>query len=168
MAARWKRSMAAEHLSEPLRGPPPLPGEAGKDGSAPHPCGAVRHSATRATPGSHPAWISPAVMDRRFHIARRAIFHRPAAPKPKKPPDGAAFPPLRLLPPPSASAVRTKKRPPQRVVSSLCRRRPIFPVRLQTSIFGTTELNFRVRDGNGWTLSVINTYYLMYQKYIEN
>ena len=34
---------------------------------------------------------------------------------------------------------------------------PIFPVRLQTSIFGAGELNFRVRDGNGWTLTVIST-----------
>ena len=34
---------------------------------------------------------------------------------------------------------------------------PIFPVRLQTSIFGAGELNFRVRDGNGWTLTAINT-----------
>ena len=34
---------------------------------------------------------------------------------------------------------------------------PIFPVRLRTSIFGASELNFRVRDGNGWTLTAINT-----------
>ena len=34
---------------------------------------------------------------------------------------------------------------------------PIFPGRLQPSIVGRTELNFRVRDGNGWTLSPINT-----------
>ena len=34
---------------------------------------------------------------------------------------------------------------------------PIFPVRLQTSIFGAGELNFRVRNGNGWTLTAINT-----------
>ena len=34
---------------------------------------------------------------------------------------------------------------------------PIFPVHLQTSIFGAGELNFRVRDGNGWTLTAINT-----------
>ena len=34
---------------------------------------------------------------------------------------------------------------------------PIFPVRLQTSIFGAGELNFRVRDGNGGTLTAINT-----------
>ena len=34
---------------------------------------------------------------------------------------------------------------------------PIFPVRLQTSIVGRIELNFRVRDGNGWTLDLINT-----------
>ena len=37
---------------------------------------------------------------------------------------------------------------------------PIFPVRLQTSIFGASELNFRVRDGNGWTLALISTNYL--------
>ena len=34
---------------------------------------------------------------------------------------------------------------------------PIFPVRLQTSIFGADELNCRVRDGNGWTLIAIST-----------
>ena len=37
---------------------------------------------------------------------------------------------------------------------------PIFPGRLQPSIFGTTQLNFRVRDGNGWGLSVIGTGFL--------
>ena len=36
---------------------------------------------------------------------------------------------------------------------------PILPVRLQTSIFGADELNFRVRNGNGWTLIAINTNY---------
>ena len=39
----------------------------------------------------------------------------------------------------------------------LCRLRPIFPGRLQPSIFGTAKLNFRVRNGNGWTLCVKNT-----------
>ena len=34
---------------------------------------------------------------------------------------------------------------------------PIFPVRLQTSIVGRSELNFRVRNGNGWTLALIST-----------
>ena len=34
---------------------------------------------------------------------------------------------------------------------------PIFPGRYQPSIFGTIELNFCVRDGNRWTLNVINT-----------
>ena len=34
---------------------------------------------------------------------------------------------------------------------------PIFPGRLQPSIVGRSELNFRVRDGNGWTLTAINT-----------
>ena len=44
-------------------------------------------------------------------------------------------------------------RPDPSFVSAL----PIFPVRLQTSIFGRSELNFRVRNGNGWTLALINT-----------
>ena len=34
---------------------------------------------------------------------------------------------------------------------------PIFPGRLQPSIVGRSELNFRVRDGNGWTLALIST-----------
>ena len=43
-----------------------------------------------------------------------------------------------------------------------CWRLPIFPGRRQPSIFGTIELNFRVRDGNGWTLTVINTNYSVF------
>ena len=39
----------------------------------------------------------------------------------------------------------------------MCRLWPIFPGRLQPSIFGTAKLNFRVRNGNGWTLCVKNT-----------
>ena len=42
-----------------------------------------------------------------------------------------------------------------RVMSAL----PIFPGGCPPSIFGTFELNYRVRDGNGWTLKVINTDY---------
>ena len=34
---------------------------------------------------------------------------------------------------------------------------PIFPGRFQPSIFGANELNYRVRDGNGWTLIAKNT-----------
>ena len=45
----------------------------------------------------------------------------------------------------------------EQLLSLLCWRTPIFPGRHQPSIFGTNELNFRVRDGNGWTLVVINT-----------
>ena len=41
---------------------------------------------------------------------------------------------------------------------------PIFPVRLQTSIVGRSELNFRVRDGNGWTLAAISTNLLSFEK----
>ena len=44
-------------------------------------------------------------------------------------------------------------------VAFQCWRKPIFPGRLQPSIFGAGELNFRVRDGNGWTLAAINTNY---------
>ena len=43
----------------------------------------------------------------------------------------------------------------------MCRLWPIFPVRLQTSIFGTAKLNFRVRNGNGWTLCVKITDYML-------
>ena len=38
---------------------------------------------------------------------------------------------------------------------------PIFPGRFQPSIVGRSELNFRVRDGNGWTLALISTNYLL-------
>ena len=34
---------------------------------------------------------------------------------------------------------------------------PIFPGRRQPSIFGADELNCRVRNGNGWTLTAIST-----------
>ena len=39
----------------------------------------------------------------------------------------------------------------------MCWHPPIVPGRRQPSIVGTSELNFRVRDGNGCTLTVINT-----------
>ena len=38
-------------------------------------------------------------------------------------------------------------------------RRPIFPDRYQSSIFGTAQLNFCVRNGNRWTLRVNDTDY---------
>ena len=44
---------------------------------------------------------------------------------------------------------------------------PIFPGRLQPSIVGRSELNFRVRDGNGWTLALISTNYL-HRKAVTN
>ena len=43
----------------------------------------------------------------------------------------------------------------------LCRHRPIFPSGFPLSIFGAVELNYRVRDGNGWTLNAINTDYMI-------
>ena len=36
---------------------------------------------------------------------------------------------------------------------------PIFPGRHQPSIVGRDELNYRVRNGNGWTLALISTNY---------
>ena len=41
--------------------------------------------------------------------------------------------------------------------SNWSRRRPMFPGGVPPSIFGTVELNFRVRNGNGWILNVIGT-----------
>ncbi|CDZ25144.1 putative membrane protein [[Clostridium] cellulosi] len=43
----------------------------------------------------------------------------------------------------------------------MCRHRPIFPGGRPPSIFGTDELNFRVRNGNGWVLIVIGTGYIL-------
>ena len=37
---------------------------------------------------------------------------------------------------------------------------PIFPGRRQPSIVSRNELNYRVRNGNGWTLTLINTNYV--------
>ena len=51
-------------------------------------------------------------------------------------------------------------RPDPSFVSAL----PIFPGRRQPSIFGADELNCRVRDGNGWTLTAINTNLLSFEK----
>ena len=39
----------------------------------------------------------------------------------------------------------------------MCRRRLIFPGGCPPSIVSTSELNYRVRNGNGWTLIVIGT-----------
>ena len=46
------------------------------------------------------------------------------------------------------------------MLSSFVLALPNFPGRLQPSIVGRSELNFRVRDGNGWTLIAINTDYI--------
>ena len=50
-----------------------------------------------------------------------------------------------------------KEKTGQPKLTGLCRRRPIFPGRFQPSIVSTDELNYRVRDGNGWDLNVIDT-----------
>ena len=48
----------------------------------------------------------------------------------------------------------------------MCRHRPIFPGSYPPSIFSTDELNFRVRDGNGWDLIVIGTGNCVYAPYV--
>ena len=48
-----------------------------------------------------------------------------------------------------------------------CQHRPIFPGRRQPSIFGTVELNFRVRNGNGWTLNAKDTDFLVHLQGLE-
>ena len=56
-----------------------------------------------------------------------------------------------------SSSKGKQKRDSQMTVSFLVLALPIFPGRLQPSIVGRSELNFRVRDGNGWTLALIST-----------
>ena len=50
----------------------------------------------------------------------------------------------------------TKKRHTQESVSQMLAP-PIFPGRRQPGIVGRNELNYRVRNGNGWTLALIGT-----------
>ena len=44
--------------------------------------------------------------------------------------------------------------------------RPIFPGSHPPSIFGASELNYRVRNGNGWDLAAISTAYEVFRKYL--
>ena len=59
---------------------------------------------------------------------------------------------------------RAKKKTRSNDLVFSCQHRPIFPGRFQPSIVGTNELNFRVRDGNGWTLAVKDTDYYFVRK----
>ena len=56
---------------------------------------------------------------------------------------------------------------PEIAFGLLCWRRPIFPARHQASIVGIGELNFRVRNGNGWTLTTKNTNYMVHLQGLE-
>ena len=68
---------------------------------------------------------------------------------------GKTFAPCLIVKQKPLPAVRCGQR------SCLCKEKsrhlPIFPGRLQPSIFGTTELNYCVRNGNRWNLCVIGT-----------
>ncbi len=55
--------------------------------------------------------------------------------------------------------LNNKKTDRSKTDPSLMLASPILPVRHQTSIVGASELNCRVRDGNGWTLTAIDTNY---------
>ena len=74
------------------------------------------------------------------------------------------LPLLGLLPRPpdvqSCEAVNSRSLP-ELWINKKCRRRLIFPGGCPPSIFSAEELNYRVRDGNGWTLNVINTDYIV-------
>ena len=60
---------------------------------------------------------------------------------------------------PARRAYKTKtlKDHSLRVLFSRSRHLPIFTGRVQPTIFGTSELNFCVRNGNRWDLTVIDT-----------
>ena len=60
-----------------------------------------------------------------------------------------------------------KKKDGQQTVRPFVLALPIFPARLQASIFGRSELNFRVRNGNGWTLALISTYFTFSEKKVS-
>ena len=70
------------------------------------------------------------------------------------------LPLLGLLPRPpdvqSCEAVNSRSIP-ELSINKKCRRRLIFPGGCPPSIFSAEELNYRVRDGNGWTLFAIDT-----------
>ena len=72
-----------------------------------------------------------------------AVDRRPAIPRPAR---GAG----RRDPRPEDSNSPAGNRG---ATNEISRRRPIFPGGCPPSIFGAGELNFRVRDGNGWSLS---------------
>ena len=57
------------------------------------------------------------------------------------------------------TSTKHKKGHTQKSVSSVLAL-PIFPGRRQPSIVSRNELNYRVRNGNGWTLALISTNYL--------
>ena len=66
--------------------------------------------------------------------------------------------------PPRSPSPDVKKDGQQTLSVLLVLALPIFPARLQASIFGRSELNFRVRNGNGWTLALISTNLLSFEK----
>ena len=58
------------------------------------------------------------------------------------------------------TSTKHKKGHTQKSVSSVLAL-PIFPGRRQPSIVSRNELNYRVRNGNGWTLALISTNYVI-------
>src|SRR5829696_9932606 len=85
--------------------------------------------------------------------------HPPASERRNGQPRGSArFAPVWAeLTPPSLANAPGRKTPE----STRCWRRPIFPKGCPLSIFGAGELDFRVRDGNGYGLSASVTSILL-------
>ena len=54
-----------------------------------------------------------------------------------------------------------EKKAPQEILRSFVLALPIFPGRLQPSIVSRNELNYCVRNGNRWTLTLISTNYVI-------
>ena len=97
----------------------------------------------------------------RMLCARIALRRCPAR-------SGSLYPPLAALTSGAPTELEVHIELKTRKSKEKSRRLPIFPGRLQPSIFGTTELNFCVRNGNRWNLCVIGTGHICsaYQPYI--
>ena len=73
---------------------------------------------------------------------------------------GGARGAFRALCPCFRCKLSAKAKPPTGNCQGFVLALPIFPGRRQPSIVGRNELNYRVRNGNGWTLALISTNYL--------
>ena len=95
-----------------------------------------------------------------FCLGKGQLFVRISRPAQKQPSSRSPSSPLRQeMSPPPTPPPKTTKMPLTLASQGLMgiRQRLILPGRVQPSTFSTGELNFCVRDGNRWNLSVIAT-----------